>query len=231
MNPELIASVIDGAMMVAGGVAATSVGRKWPWRDVPATDRKHRVARVLRRVGPLIVALGLSRMLVGVVHTAGGNEAAPHWSRRATEDGVCSAEFPGEPKQGVKSVDTGSIHTISLLRNAGEDYYELVFSESDSDPENGVLGLPPDVVLDAVRDGMLSSTGYKLVNESRIVGHVVPGRALELSSPDGKWLLSARVFVFGRRLYRIAVGRPPSRKNGTVQARFLDSLRFEKPSP
>lgn len=87
--------------------------------------------------------------------------------------------------------------------------------------------LDVDKALDGARDGMLSNTKGKLINERTISLDKYSGRELLVDSPNGMSTLLGRTFIANNRVYQVHVVKSKG-ENVANEYQFLDSFRISE---
>lgn len=234
MRPELIVDVISASIPIFGGILALFVAIMSHARTLAAREspgqRRRRIGPAFFVVGPILILVGVVSLALAFVRDAKESSisnSAP-WIRYKTSDGICSAEFPEEPKHN-KSVAFGiESDNMKLLLNGGATYYILSYSEVPSDA-------PPatnDERLDALRDGLpamaeASRQKFKFVREQKISVNEVAGREIEFEAGT-KFTFRAKIFLQGVKIYRIIAVTPRSDSDDASTRHFLDSIQFAK---
>jgi hypothetical protein len=236
MNARLIASLIDGAIPFAGGVYITLLGFRVVGKKLGANSRfddwMSRFGKFFRIGGPLLIAFGVFQAVFGIVRVSNQCEAllAANWSRYATSDGACSAEFPAQPEHETKPTNEVETRQIKLYLDEPDIDFRLSFSDiaADAPPVTDEERL--DAIRDAVREGLSAVSGPKeknqLVREQKISENGILGRELEFAVGQAL-TLRTKVFILNKRIYRIIAVTPRNQKYEEATKRFLGSFRFE----
>jgi hypothetical protein len=129
------------------------------------------------------------------------------------------ASFPAEPQLEKKSqpAKSGSIDLHSYCSQSGDDHYCIVVIE------NGVeaTGLVPEMMVELVKQGVLTSPNTHKVSDSPISVDGHPGVTVEAQSDTTHY--SSRIFAVGETIYQLLVESPvPADKT----IRPLDPSRF-----
>lgn len=234
MRPEVVGELVNGAIPFFGGIYATLLGfrvlGKSPGADPKYDEWHHRFGGLLKVLGPLLVLFGLFLWISGIARnsSSSGPPQVADWRRYTTSDGVCSAEFPEQPKQDTKSALGVESNRLTLSLPGPDIYYMLTFSDIPA-------GAPPatdEERLDSIRDSMPAfgaqmGMKFQFVHEERISENGVPGRDLQFAAGE-KHTFRAKVFILDTRIYRIIAVTPRSKKEDEETRRFLSSFQFEK---
>jgi hypothetical protein len=233
MRPEFIGELFNAAIPFFGGIYATLLGfrvvGKKPGAS-PKYDEWHsRFGSLLKLLGPLLVLFGLFLAASATLRVS-GHPSSPHpsnWQRYRTSDGICSAEFPQPPKEDTNTVFGIESNLLTLYLKPQDLYYTLTFSDI---PANAPAATTEER-LDSIRDdlpaiGAQKGMKYKLIREGKISEKGVIGRELEFTVGD-KHTCQIRVFIIGRRVYRVIAVAPRGEKGSGDAMRFLESFRIE----
>lgn len=217
---------------LAGGAVAVWVGFRKPKPAPPAApDAPPAVPtaldRLTARCGGLFRVLG-PLLLMGALVWLATVPAPDGWVRRATADGMCSAEFPGAPERELSADGDGADRLQVALpdRNA---HFSLTFSDVSAETAE----LPTDRQFELLRDffGSKKTPGGaapKLLDERAFVDTGLPGR--EYRFVVGEQLVTRiKVIVHRDRVYRAIAVYPPDGKLDRAARRFIDSVRVETP--
>jgi hypothetical protein len=121
----------DAAIPLFGGIYATLLGFRLVGKKPgvsPKFDEWHdRRGALLRGLGPFLVLFSLWRGISGwerLTH-ASASIGPANWKRYSTVDGVCSAEFPGLPKQNTLSALDAQTYVLTLYLPMPDVAYTL----------------------------------------------------------------------------------------------------------
>lgn len=234
MRPELIGGVISASIPIFVGILALFGAILSHARTLAAREgtgqRRRRIAPAFFLVGSVLILFGAINLALAFVRDAKESRISnsTNWVRYKTSDGICSAEFPQEPKNDKSSAFGLESDSMKLLLKGGAVYYVLSYSELPADA-------PPatnDERLDALRDGlpaMAEANGqkFKFVREQEISVNEVPGREIEFEAGT-KFTFRAKVFLHGVKIYRIIAVTPRSDSDDASTRHFLDSIQFAK---
>lgn len=234
MFEQLFGKVGNGAIGFFLGTCLALLGfrviGKRPGVSAQYDDWHRRRGWYLKWAGPLFALYGLVIMItsIGGVSRSPGSPHVVQWARYTTSDGVCSAEFPGQPVQEATTSFGIAFNQWKLSLPDQDILYMLAFSDIPAD----AAPASDEQRLDAVRDGMPTvgsrlGMKYEFRHEERIVQNGVPGRCWEFSAGEAStiWM---KVFIRGRRGYRVIAAVPRSTQVDDVTTRFLRSFRFEQ---
>lgn len=223
------------------GIAALTKGQVQLSRTKKLTGSRARAAGV----GTILIGLAISVFaLLGIPWLLQGPAPATRppvppilpgpaaqlgtqWSRQATTDGLCSAEFPGSATRATLEIAGRSLDRLTLQRQVGKGHYALT-----------ALALPDDAkptadeVLNEWRDNRLAMPipgggRFELIDESKVELDGLAGRQVSVQAGPNKVSLN-RVFVVGRRIYRANVIIDTERKGDENAWRFLRSVQFQR---
>jgi hypothetical protein len=223
MRPIDPGQLIAASIPVLIGLCATFLGLgligKKPEANPTLAARLRRQRVVLCILGPGAIAFGLYTAFSRPMREVS-------WQRCATEDGVCSVEFPGKPQKEVETV-RGTTHRALVLQDEQQNVvYRLIFTELSQ-------AVGPETVeeqLDSMRDPWQrlseeSASAPHLVGEEKITQDGVPGRELRYTAPRDV-VIWMRVFLEGKHSYRLLAAAPKGEQEAEIR-RFLDSVRFK----
>ncbi len=185
-------------------------------------------AKWLKWLGPLFILGAVAAFfLVNRLTRPPAPQAAEEWARRTTSDGACSAEFPLAPKR--DTADDGD--RLEYAREDRGTSCLLAFSDlSEKDAAE-----PSDVVFALLRAKYVltrtpAGAPVKLVRDRTIVEGGYEGREYQFAVGD-QFVSRIKVFVNGRRVYRVIAVNPPDATLDRDAQRFIDSFRFDKLKP
>jgi len=230
----MVGDLVNGAIPFFGGIYATLLGfrvlGKKPGANPKYDEWHNRFGGLLKVLGPFLVLFGLFLGFKSVFEASSSSDTpqVADWRRYTTSDGVCSAEFPQPPKEASQSTSRVESKRLSLSLLDVDSYYSLVFSDIPEDSPQAT----DEERLDSIRDAMpvhaaQNGQQFKLVHEERITENGMKGRELEFVTGE-KYILRAKVFILGTRIYQMNAVTPRSKKEDETTRRFLVSLRFEK---
>jgi hypothetical protein len=233
MRPEVIGQLVNGAIPFFGGIYVILLGfrvvGKKPGASLRYDEWHNRFGGTLKVCGPVIVLFGLFLWITGIarVSSASGTITTATWQRYTTSDGVCSAEFPEPPKQGTQTAFGVESDNLTLSRESGAVSYIMAFSNLPAEAPEATV----EQRLDAFRDNMPAAGAqmrmkYEFVREERITQNEVGGREIEFAAAE-RYVVRTKIFIIGRRIYRIIATVPRTRRDAEDTQRFLGSLRLE----
>jgi hypothetical protein len=228
MLPDFVRDYIKPILQIVIGIYLTRLA----FRAVPAAGERSRYGRgILKVAGPIVLLVGVISLLTGGPRSANRSASGTpaDWQRIETADGVFSAEFPGAPSRDVIPV-SGIDTRRNVLERPGGDYY---FSLTDFDLPPDAPAMTADEWMDAFRDqipelGRAVGIRYEFARERPITTDGVPGREVEFDTLQDHWL-RLKMYILGRRVYRLNVVTPKGRKDDEEPRRVLESVRFRMP--
>jgi hypothetical protein len=151
----------------------------------------------------------------------------PNWQEFIGPEGDFSIQLPGTPKESVSTSnpDIGEV-TIHMF-NVPMGKYAYVVAYSDY-PSDFVQNNGAKKILEGARDGALSNTGGKLLEETSLDLNGDPGLGLKVESPDGKNLAQAKMYMVGTRLYQIFVAGPKDEEGSPDIQKYFESFKLNK---
>jgi hypothetical protein len=148
------------------------------------------------------------------------------WSEFRSDEGRFVVAMPGAPTTETKATDTevGPIQMHSFSVDAPNIYCSVAYYDVPTDVP---LEQSADKFLDSTCDGFLQ--GGKLTEKVdrrtvTIDGH--PGRELVGETQDGGFVLLARYYVVGKRVYLVLTGVPVADAASPLVSRFVGSFRL-----
>lgn len=145
------------------------------------------------------------------------------WRDLESKRGGFRAQFPGEPREGRKTIRTDIGEVVSTrytITDGNNVTYDILYNDY---PKAGVAKIAPQKLLEGARDGLLSQTKGRLDVDKRITLGNIPGREGEIATKEGT-RYRFRLLWAGNRMYQVLVitrGRP-----GPDAQRFLDSFQI-----
>jgi hypothetical protein len=152
--------------------------------------------------------------------------AAPAWSEFRSAEGRFVVTMPATPTPDVKTTDTavGKIQMHSFSIETPAIYCSVAYYDV---PTELPLEQSADKFLDSTCDGFVQ--GGKLsekVGRRAITLDGHPGRELMGETPDGGFVLLARYYVVGKRVYLVMTGVPVGDGASPQVSKFLGSFRL-----
>jgi hypothetical protein len=167
----------------------------------------------------------LVSVLLGIMLLASCTPKA-NWQEFTGPEGDFTILLPGIPKEEVQVVNSEAGDITVHLFNVPLGSFAYVVAYSDY-PADLVANMGAEKLLDGARDGAVSNTRGKLLDESPVEIDGFPGRFLKVLSPDGTGLAQARMFLVGNRLYQIFVASPKSDQDSEDIQKYLDSFTLK----
>jgi hypothetical protein len=136
------------------------------------------------------------------------------WKRYDTPDHLCSAEFPGPPKQAERKTASAESHQLLLQREPNLGFYGLSQVSAPSEKSQ---------TLEEAVENLRNAFGA--VNDHAIKQGNLNGWQLDFNMDDK--LSMNRIFVRESTVYRANVVIDKLGKDTPEVKRFLDSIRFD----
>ncbi len=219
---SLVGFVLPPAVALVAGVIVTLIGFRKRKAEADGAPNRWgaKYARFFKVGGPLLLLAALAWFVVIPL--------PDRWSRHATSDGACSAEFPESPQREFNpdGEEADRLRTALPDRNAD---YSLTFS--DLSPADAAR--PHDDVFNDLRAIYGRSKGGpapRLMTERVLTEGGTPGREYQFAVGD-QFVTRIKVFVRGPRVYRAIAVHPPGAALDRDAQRFVDSFRFENAKP
>jgi len=223
VRTDILIALVSGGIPTFGGIVVLLYGYG-VWGKGPRWDDwRSRYGRTVKILGPLLVAFGVYRVVVGTALAMW--TPAVDWQRHATVDGVCSAEFPQLPQREVKDSAGKELHRLGVHRQDIDAYYSL--SVEDIQPQPGVTDEERlDGALEAMSqlDPTMTKDPYEFVSEEKIGMGKLSGRQWVFKV--GTHRLRTKVFILNYRLYRQMAVVPGDKPDDAQTQRFMNSLQF-----
>ncbi|MFO1518690.1 MAG: hypothetical protein U1F57_03350 [bacterium] len=157
-------------------------------------------------------------------------KAAPAGYLFRVKSGDYKAQFPGAPKEEMKSTDTASGPVQTQLATYLDEAARRTFVTSEGQFSiDKSLVTDPEKILDGARDGVVASTGSKLLNELKIKKGGIPGREFAFVNPQGLGVL-VRVFYNPQTnvLYQAIVTSEDGKTDFPEAKAFVNSFEILK---
>lgn len=232
MSPQILAALTTAAIPLLAGIYFTLVayrilGKK-PGQDFHYDQWHARYGNVLKIMAPGLVLFGLYLGTTNVIRIMREADPPPNWQRYRLVGGGCSAEFPATPQQDAQTAHGIVSPRLSLSREGGAIHYSVSYSDIPNDAPI----VSEEEGLNSIRDNLpavMSQLGFKCVftRERAISQDRVSGREMEYAAGTSHATI-LRVFIAGRRIYRIMAVVPKDAKDTEETRRFLTSFRFEQ---
>jgi len=150
-----------------------------------------------------------------------------NWQEFQGPEGDFTIQLPGTPKEEVQVVNSQAGEIKVHLFNVPLGNFAYVVAYSDY-PADLVTSMGAEDLLNGARDGAVSNTGGKLLDESPVEIDGFPGRFLKVQSPDGSGIAQARMYMVGNRLYQIFVASPKADQDSEDIQSYLESFKLLK---
>ena len=146
----------------------------------------------------------------------------PDWRRVESEQGRYSVSFPSEPRTNVQRAesDYGEHQVIFTLSTLGGVTYAVMYVDY---PVEALTSTAK--VLDLAVEGALGDLGCKDATQKQVRLGEFEGRAFRCTNPGGRPVL-ARVYLVGRRLYRLSVSGLNRSADPVGASKFFDSFEL-----
>ncbi|MBX3061686.1 MAG: hypothetical protein KF726_01860 [Anaerolineae bacterium] len=134
------------------------------------------------------------------------------------------ADFPCPPTRGVRQVSTplGNIEVIYYVSELEGIRYEVMISDYGTVFGGDLTGILRAIVMDRTRASTLEE--YLMQERSKEEVTLNNSSGVSVSADDGKLAVNFKLYVVGKKLYRIAVVAPLASINDPLYASFLDSF-------
>jgi hypothetical protein len=140
------------------------------------------------------------------------------WTKFSSVEGRFSVLLPGKATSDSEANELYTTHSVSAETDWAT--YQVAYFDY-----RAPLTTDRQQILNGARDGLLT-TG-KLTSERKITLDGYPGRELEFAPAGGLAQDSTRLFVVGKRLYKVSVVFAPANKYDSAQAeKFFSSFRI-----
>ncbi|HEY9653450.1 MAG TPA: hypothetical protein V6C95_22505 [Coleofasciculaceae cyanobacterium] len=182
----------------------------------------------------LLLASVLGSLLVGGYPVIEPIQAQPitqaepsSWQSFSDQDGGFTVLMPGTPTAKKQTQDSpiGTIDFYSFT-TALEDK-KVTYLVSYNDFPEAVLSLPPDILLDGLRSGLIADRTVRLVEEKTISLGEYPGKEFQLEIP-GKVAIRHRAYLVKQRLYQVITETPLDQENELSDDidKFMESFQL-----
>lgn len=218
---SLGASAIRGA--IGGGLGYGGI-------MLSAAVMKSQRPRALKVAVPILITVLGCALIFGISTALGvafrGAATPAAWAEFRSGAGRFAVQVPGGSlEEQTQTVDTqvGTLTMYTLSRSEKTIQYGVNYADY---PAEVVAQSDPGKMLQGAQDGALNSSNSRLVSDRVMTlgGH--PGRQYKAESQDGKYALTARIYLVDNRLYQVVVITPPDQSQPENVARFLDSFRL-----
>lgn len=144
-----------------------------------------------------------------------------------SESGGFIVKFPGTPKEEKTTANTqaGPIEAISYSVSNNKISYTVAYNDY---PEELVKSSKPDDILNGARDGAVTNTKGKLLNELIINLDNYPGRDFRYELSGGIGIVRQRIYLVNNRLYQIMTATESEDMFLNSITEFFDSFRLIK---
>lgn len=156
------------------------------------------------------------------------NSSEPEWKLLRSDEGGFSVLMPGSPTPGTKTwgVPGGlqiKAKTYTLEGDPGFFAYSF-------DQPAGFEEIADEVMLNDMRDGILSEARGRLIEERHVSLNGYPGREVAIEYPDPQYhsVQVGRFYLAKRRVYLVVAAMSKSGARDESVRRFLDSLKLEE---
>jgi hypothetical protein len=156
--------------------------------------------------------------LIASLCTAGASPA-PFMSAEGA-----GAEFPCPPTRSVLTVPTplGTIQTIVYVSEVEGKRYEIMIADYGTVFSGGLTGILRGIVLDRTKASTMDE--YRMKERSSQSSTLNEASGLAISADDGTRAARLRLYVVGKKLYRIGVAAPLNEVDNAAYMAFLDSF-------
>lgn len=142
-----------------------------------------------------------------------------------TQEGGFSILLPEQPKHEVQSSVIGTVNMDLNMYYVTNDNGEYGVAYGDF-PDTIMKSVNIDKLLDGLRDGMISTTKTKLLNEEKITIDKFQGKELKLEIEDGQKIAINRLFFAKNRMYMLSVEKLKGQETGDDVSTVLDSFKL-----
>jgi hypothetical protein len=152
---------------------------------------------------------------------------APSWQTFDFAPGRYQVSFPSPPvmQQGKLRSEIGEIVSTRHTADSVDATYDVTYNDY---PEDRISRLPPEKLLDTVRDGLIYQSKGRLVSEKPFRLGKLEGREHEIAGEDGTHY-RIRLLLVSNRLYQLtAMARPPALADSR---KFFGSFRLTGVAP
>ena len=176
--------------------------------------------------GPLArrLAAALAALVIAAAVPAAAAPPAAQWKEFRSPDGGFVVLLPGEPSLDRKSMQTdfGAIDMHMYTVASDNMYCSVAFYDVPTG-----IGKTNDVLLEDTCNGFVKGANLTEKAERRAISlGAHPGREIIGESPDGAFLLMARYYLVGKRIYLVMVGTAIAEASSPDVGRYLDSFRL-----
>ena len=171
--------------------------------------------RMLRWVGPGMVALGLLRLYVEIISPS-------QWYRFSTNDGVASAEFPGAPAS-ADSPQAGSTQRLAYQIPSKQIWLTLSYGPLPL----GAFPAEDSRRLDAL-SASLTQTGATIVAAETTLCGAYPCYCLDAQKNGGTIHIWFRTIIVGNQMYRIIATSEGTFHDDPIIKQFLQSFHVSR---
>jgi hypothetical protein len=166
----------------------------------------------------------LAALVIFAAVPAAGAAPAAQWKEFRSPEGGFVVLLPGEPTLDRKATPTdfGQIDMHMYTVTTANMYCSVAFYDVPAG-----LNKPVDTLLDDTCNGFVKGANLTEKAERRAIAlgsH--PGREIIGESPDGAFLLMARYYLVGKRIYLVMVGTAIAEASSPEVGRYLDSFRL-----
>ena len=147
------------------------------------------------------------------------------WKEIRSLEGGFSIKMPGEPTQrtSTSEIPDGPINFHFFTLEYLDSWYSVQYADY---PENYVQKFSSQEILDDAQGACVVGLQSKLIDGQEISLDQYPGRDLTLQHTAGAFVIKARLFLVGNRIYQLTVRTVPKTENLKYVLKFLNSFKL-----
>jgi hypothetical protein len=159
---------------------------------------------------------------------AGCNSKSP-WKEFSSTEGRFTVLLPGSAKEKSEESPYGqgtlTIHSCKLFREKEDETYRILYVDY---PSSELERMGRNRVLDRAVQDVLSATLSEQLSKQEVSLNGVAGLEVKAKDATGKYLVFARVYLAGNRIYEVEVTCREKDLVSENVSKFLDSFQLTK---
>lgn len=159
--------------------------------------------------------------------TTSTQTAAVSWQAFTPDTGGFEVLMPASPTPRVQSLNTPAGEIKTYFYSVSLEGGKVNYTVSYVDLPQAAIGVPANLLLEAVSGGLAGDDRVKVLSEQSISLGSHPGRELKIESTD-KSLIRHRAYLVNGRVYQIGVEVPTAQEKALSSdvERFLNSFKL-----
>ena len=172
----------------------------------------------------VIHAIGTVMLKVQTTNVPKSSNQATRWKTFVSDDKGFTFQFPTEPNResDIVNAPSGKVELIQYMSKHKDILYTVMYGDY---PNNALVGMTSEQLLDNARNGAVENVQGKLLSEVVISKANYPGREITVKV-EPNTVLTAQIILKDNRVYQLLVVTPSDKLFTSQRREFFNSFEI-----